>query len=113
MSGFQMFPGVRFLITLPDFRPYYAEERGFFVLAGEIADVPAQDLYFCKCKNNTVTITITDKYQKHPKTGLYGVVSIGHFPTFYVVFVPLEYVPTIPPHSTCVIVSCFVLYLYL
>ena len=26
--------------------------------------------------------------------------SIGHSHAFYVIFVPLEYVPTIPPHST-------------
>ena len=32
------------------------------------------------------------------------VVSIGHFAAFYVVLVPLEYIPTIPPHSTYVIV---------
>ena len=32
------------------------------------------------------------------------VVSIGHFPAFYVVFVPLEYISTIPPHSNYVIV---------
>ena len=36
------------------------------------------------------------------------VVSIGHFPAFYVVFVSLEYVPN--THSTYVIVSCFVLF---
>ena len=40
------------------------------------------------------------------------VVSIGRFRAFYVVFVPLEYVPTIPPHSTFAIVhnaqpNCF------
>ena len=33
-----------------------------------------------------------------------GVVSIGHSPAFYVVFVPLEYIPSIPSHSTYVIV---------
>ena len=38
------------------------------------------------------------------------VVSIGHSHTFYVVFVPLEYVPTIPPHSSCVINICFILF---
>ena len=32
------------------------------------------------------------------------VVSIRRFAAFYVVFVPLEYIPTIPPHSTFVIV---------
>ena len=32
------------------------------------------------------------------------VVSIGHFPAFYVVLVQLEYIPTIPPHSTHLIV---------
>ena len=32
------------------------------------------------------------------------VVSIGHSPAFYVVLVPLEYIPTILPHSTYVIV---------
>ena len=31
------------------------------------------------------------------------VVSIGHFRAFYVVFVPLEYTRSIPPHSTYVI----------
>ena len=36
--------------------------------------------------------------------------SIGHSRAFYVVFVPLEYVPTIPPHSTYVKVSCFILF---
>ena len=32
------------------------------------------------------------------------------FPAFYVVFVPLEYIPTIPPHSTYIIVICFLLF---
>ena len=32
------------------------------------------------------------------------VVSLGHSHSFYVVFVPLEYVPSIPPHYTYVIV---------
>ena len=32
------------------------------------------------------------------------VVSIGHIPAFYVVFVPLEYIPTILHHSTYVLV---------
>ena len=32
------------------------------------------------------------------------VVSIGHFAAFYVVLVPLEYIPTLPPHFTYVIV---------
>ena len=32
------------------------------------------------------------------------VVSIGHCRAFYVVLDPLEYIPTIPPHSTYVIV---------
>ena len=32
------------------------------------------------------------------------VVSIGRFPAFYVVLVPLEYIPSIPPHSSYVIV---------
>ena len=31
------------------------------------------------------------------------VVSIGRFAAFYFVLVPLEYVPTIPPHSTFVL----------
>ena len=35
-----------------------------------------------------------------------GVVSIGHFHAIHVVFVPLEYVPAIPPHSTYVIGIC-------
>ena len=38
------------------------------------------------------------------------VVSIGHFPAFYVVFVPLVYIPTILPHSSYVIDICFVLF---
>ena len=33
-------------------------------------------------------------------------VSSGPFLAFHVVFVPLEYIPTIPPHSTYVIVNC-------
>ena len=37
------------------------------------------------------------------------VVSIGHYCAFYVVFVPQEYFPTVPPHSIYVIVSCFIL----
>ena len=32
------------------------------------------------------------------------VVSIDYFHAFYVIFVPLEYIPSIPPHSTYVIV---------
>ena len=31
-------------------------------------------------------------------------VSSGPFRAFHVVFIPLEYIPTIPPHSTYVIV---------
>ena len=38
------------------------------------------------------------------------VVSIGHFPAFYVVLVPLEYVSNIPPHSSYVTDICFVLF---
>ena len=34
------------------------------------------------------------------------VVSIGHSGAFYVAFVPLEYIPCKPPHSTYVIVIC-------
>ena len=34
------------------------------------------------------------------------VVSSGHSRAFYVVFVPLEYIPSIPPHSTYIIVIC-------
>ena len=34
---------------------------------------------------------------------LEAVVSIGAFLTFYVVFAPLEYIPTIPPLSSFVI----------
>ena len=33
------------------------------------------------------------------------VVSSGHFHAFYIIFVALEYVLTIPPHSTHVIVK--------
>ena len=33
-----------------------------------------------------------------------SVVSIGCFPAFYVVLVPLDYIQSIPPHSTYVIV---------
>ena len=36
--------------------------------------------------------------------------TIGHFPAFYVVLVPLEYILTIPPHSSYVIEICFVLF---
>ena len=35
------------------------------------------------------------------------VVSSGHFHAFHVVFVPLEYIPTIPPHSTYIIVLSY------
>ena len=38
------------------------------------------------------------------------VVSIGHFPALYVVLVPLEYVPTMPHHSSYIIDICFVLF---
>ena len=38
------------------------------------------------------------------------VVSSGHFHAFHVVFVPQEYVPTIPLHSTYVMVNYFVLF---
>ena len=38
------------------------------------------------------------------------IVSSGHSCAFYVVFVPLEYVPTIPPHSSNVIDICFILF---
>ena len=34
------------------------------------------------------------------------VVSIGHSRAFYVIFVPLEYITNIPPHSTYAIVIC-------
>ena len=34
------------------------------------------------------------------------VVSDGHFPAFYVVLVLLEYIPSIPPHSSYVIGIC-------
>ena len=37
------------------------------------------------------------------------VIGIGHSCAFYVVFVWLEYIPSIPPHSTYVIIICFVL----
>ena len=37
-------------------------------------------------------------------------VSIGRFPAFYVVLVPLQYVPTIPLLSTYVIDNCFILF---
>ena len=33
------------------------------------------------------------------------VVSIGRLAAFYVVFVPMEYIPSKPPHWACVIVS--------
>ena len=36
---------------------------------------------------------------------LVSVVSIGHSLAFYVVFIPLEYIPSILHHSTYVIVS--------
>ena len=32
-------------------------------------------------------------------------VSIGHLTAFYVVLVPMEYIPSEPPHSAYVIVS--------
>ena len=35
------------------------------------------------------------------------VASSGHFHAFHVVFVPLEYIPTIPPHSTYIIVLSY------
>ena len=38
-----------------------------------------------------------------------SVVSIGRLTTFYVVFVPLEYIPSRPPQNTYIIV--YVLYL--
>ena len=37
------------------------------------------------------------------------VVSSGPFRAVHVVFLPLEYIPSVPPHSTYVIVICFVL----
>ena len=37
------------------------------------------------------------------------VVSSGPFHAFHVVFLPLEYIPTIPPHSTYVIVVSYFL----
>ena len=48
-------------------------------------------------------------------TQIYGktskvIVSSGHSCAFYAVFVLLEYVPTIPPPSTYVTVSCSVLF---
>ena len=33
------------------------------------------------------------------------VVSSGHSPAFYVLFVPLEYVPTLPTHTKYVIIN--------
>ena len=36
------------------------------------------------------------------------VVYIGRFAAFYVVLVPLEYIPSIPTHSSYVIDICFV-----
>ena len=41
--------------------------------------------------------------------GTHQVVSIGHSRAFYVIFVPQEYILSIPPHSTFVIVICFIL----
>ena len=38
------------------------------------------------------------------------VVSTGCLRAFYVILVPLEYILTIPPHSTYVIVICFILF---
>ena len=35
------------------------------------------------------------------------VVSSGPFQAFHVVFVPLEYIPTMPPHSTYITFSGF------
>ena len=37
------------------------------------------------------------------------VVSIGHSRAFYAVFVPLEYISNIPPHSTYIIVILIVI----
>ena len=39
----------------------------------------------------------------------YLVVASGRFLAFHVVFVALEYIPTIPPHTAYVIVSCLIL----
>ena len=38
------------------------------------------------------------------------VVSSGHFGALFVLFFPLNYIPTIPPHSTYVIVNGFGLF---
>ena len=40
------------------------------------------------------------------------VVSSGHFHAFCVIFVPLDYIPTEPPHSTYVKVSGVILSIF-
>ena len=58
----------------------------------------------------TLVLQQDEKVSKTSILALESVVSSCHFSCFYVIFVPLEYVPTIPPHSTFVIVSCFVIF---
>ena len=45
-----------------------------------------------------------------PPSKVVQVVFIGLFLAFYVVFVPLEYIPAIPTNASCVINICFILF---
>ena len=47
--------------------------------------------FTCKNKNTCVLLVSRPVEQ--------GVVSIRHFRAFHAIFVPLEYIPIIPPHS--------------
>ena len=47
---------------------------------------------------------VSDEKRKHLKSQIKVVVSIGHFLVFYVVFFPLEYIPSKPPLSTYILV---------
>ena len=49
------------------------------------------------------------KFEKIERTKYVAVVTSGRFHALDVVFVPLEYIPSIPPHSTYVINTSFVL----
>ena len=57
-----------------------------------------------------VVMFIQEKKNLNPSSdhGCFSVVSRGSFNAFYVDFFPLEYIPSIPPHSTYVIVNGFI-----
>ena len=65
---------------------------------------------FCSFCYNFLTESSWEVNSKVHCLLLFGeVVFIGNISAFYVILVPLEYVPTIPSHSAYIIDICFVL----